>query len=734
MSWLGSILGRKADGGPADGNGARVAEAAPPGPGPGTGTTAAAAEQVPLARADNPIRTVDDDALGRGKLAEVFCRNVLRLDPSEGLVVGVLGPWGSGKTSFVNLARQHFADSSVAVVDFNPWMFSGAEQLVQAFFAELSAQLKVKPGLEDVGAKVEEYGELFSNLAWLPLIGPWIEGGKGLTKLVASLLQRKKSGVGGQRDRVSKALREVKRPIVVVIDDIDRLSTPEIRDMFRLVRLTASFPNLIYLLAFDRRRVEAALTDDGFPGRSYLEKILQVSFDLPSIPDHVLDKQVFNALDRLLSDEGYPGTFDEQLWPDVYMEVVKPLIANMRDVRRYAVAVAGTVSDLQGQIAMVDVLALEAVRVFLPDVFVRLPSMVLTLTATSEAYDNQANNDAAKGQIESLIQAAALHSAVVTALIERLFMAAQRHLNRMRYGPEWSQQWRRARRVAHADFLRLYLERVAGQGLIAFNLGEQAWATMPNQAAFEDFLASTPRNEVIDVIRSLEAYEDEVSADRVLPGVVALLNVIPELPEVDRGFFGIGKEMTVGRVIYRLIRSQNSSDFVEQVARRALPQLRTLSAKLQLIEMIGHRENVGHKLVPEGVANDLLAIWSREVQNAPADRLAAEPGLLRTLYVARRETPPGGKPIEVPDDTRVAKAMLQSAKGQSRSQSFGSRAVKVRSHLAWDALAEVYGGEDVLRARIEQLRLAHPEGMEDLLALADRYLSGWRPKDFGDDD
>lgn len=57
--------------------------------------------------------------------------------PAEGLVVGVLGPWGSGKTSFVNIPRQSFARAEISVVDFNPWMFSGAEQLVSAFFTEL---------------------------------------------------------------------------------------------------------------------------------------------------------------------------------------------------------------------------------------------------------------------------------------------------------------------------------------------------------------------------------------------------------------------------------------------------------------------------------------------------------------------------------------------------------------------------------------------------------------------
>ncbi len=67
------------------------------------------------------------------------------------------------------------------------------------------------------------------------------------------------------RDQITKELRALAEPIVVVIDDIDRLTTPEIREIFKLVRLTASFPNIVYVLAFDRARVEQALTEDGVP-------------------------------------------------------------------------------------------------------------------------------------------------------------------------------------------------------------------------------------------------------------------------------------------------------------------------------------------------------------------------------------------------------------------------------------------------------------------------------------
>jgi predicted KAP-like P-loop ATPase len=358
------------------------------------------------------------------------------------VVVGVLGPWGSGKTSFINLARAEFSSKAVTLVDFNPWMFSGTEQLVQSFFGELAAQLRVRPTLAEIAAAVEQYGDIFSGVAWLPIVGPWIERGKSATKALGKVLQRRKQGVGVQRQKLEKILVRLERPIVVVLDDIDRLQNSEIRDIFKLVRLTASFPNVVYILAFDRMRVEGALSETGVPGRDYLEKILQVSIDLPAVPEAQLYEQILASTQEALSGIENAGPWDDQILPDIFAEIVRPLIRNMRDVRRYASMLRGTVIGLNGQVSLADVLALEAVRIFLPDVFGLLHSSISALTTTSGAsYGMRAEPSHLKSTIDGLVSAGNTHQEVVRSMITRLFPAAIRHLGGSHYGPEWKREW-----------------------------------------------------------------------------------------------------------------------------------------------------------------------------------------------------------------------------------------------------------------------------------------------------
>jgi len=677
--------------------------------------------------ADNPITEPEQDALGRAKFAQSFADRILNLDSSDGVVVGVLGPWGAGKTSFVNLVRARLNQCGIPVLEFNPWMFSGADQLVQSFFIELSAQLKLCPGLTKIGELVDSYGEAFSGLVWLPLVGPWIERGKAVTKLFAKLLQRRKEGIRATHSKLREALEKLKNPIVVVLDDVDRLTTPEIRDVFKLVRLTANFPKLIYVLAFDRIRVEQALGEHGIPGRDYLEKILQIGIDLPAVPDRVLQSQLLKAIDGALTGVENPGRFDESAWPDVFMEVIRPLIGNMRDVRRYAAAIHGTVRDLDGQIALVDVLALEAVRVFLPDVFGRIHFAVSALTNTSDGYGHWGNSRNLEAQIKALMEIAGERKEIVRNLIRRLFPAAERHVGGTHYSDDWKHRWLRERRVAHEDVLRFYLERVVSDGLESIADAENAWVRMTDREALDSYLRSLPVDRIQDVISSIEAYEDQFTPEHVVPATVVLLNLLPDLPERQLGMLDVETRWVVLRVVYRLVRVLKDGQAVEAAVREILQNVRSLSSQLELITIVGYRENAGHKLVSEDAARAFEKEWRASVRGASAETLEKETELLRTLLRTMKDAGPDEPALEIPDSPAVTRALLKAARGEIRSQFMESRFIRRRPCLAWKELIELYGDEVILRQRIDALRVSGQSDLTDVLELADKYLSGWRP-------
>ena len=358
----------------------------------------------------------------------------------------------------------------------------------------------------------------------------------------------------------------------MVIDDIDRLESTEIRDIFKLVRLTASFPNIIYVLAFDRARVEDALRQSGFDGRAYLEKIVQLGIDVPEVSSSVMLQLIGESLGAAVGDVDVSPRFDQNAWPDVLMEIVRPLVKNMRDVSRYSAAVRATVRTLGTQIELVDVLALEAVRIFIPDLFAALARGRDGLTTpSSDGLSARFDDPSLKASVDAVLAAGAQYPEVTKSLITRLFPGACRHIGNNSHGSSWLPQWLRTRRVAHPDVFALYLERVSNANLRAFSYAERAFAVLDDEVALEALLRECDANELEDVVRSLEAFESEYPVAAVVPASRVLLNLLPNMPERPRGMMSfIDARLVVVRVVLRLLRRLDSPEKVMEATSQIL--------------------------------------------------------------------------------------------------------------------------------------------------------------------
>jgi hypothetical protein len=487
---------------------------------------------------------------------------------------------------------------------------------------------------------------------------------------------------------------------VVVIDDIDRLQSNEIRDIFRLVRLTANFPHVIYLLAFDRSRVEMSLDEAHDSGRSYLEKIVQKSIDVPAAPTSLLLDQLVRALNSSFGDLGDDVPLNQARWPDVLAEIIAPLVRNMRDVRRYASSARGTVRFLAGKIDLVDLLALEAIRLFRPDYFRAIIESQEALTDVSEGLYARSRDPELKGSIERAFSTAndPRDQQLFAAIINRLFPAAQRHLGGANYHTSWGRSWIKERRVAHIDVLTLYLERFETETLENLTDAERAFTLLGDRSAFEAFLTTIAPDRRVGVIAALENFEGHFPPDAVPQAVPVLLNVLPTLEDRPRGMFAFSVRIVVARVVLRMFDALNDRSAVEAVIDGIVSAVATLSSQLEVVRIVGYQENAGHKLVEPQTAARLEQSLVDDVRARTPAALTQEWDLLRLLLWAQSRLPEGERILPRTSDPELNAKLLTSAKGETQSQSVGSRAIARTTTLAWDSLLLLYGGDEELRA------------------------------------
>ena len=108
----------------------------------------------------------------------------------------------------------------------------------------------------------------------------------GIAKFLGKILNKsgeelKKKEITEIRKELICKLKESRNKFVVFIDDIDRLDGEEIRDIFKIIKAVGDFPNVVYVLSFDRTVVFESLKNvqPGLPGEEYIEKIVQVIFE-----------------------------------------------------------------------------------------------------------------------------------------------------------------------------------------------------------------------------------------------------------------------------------------------------------------------------------------------------------------------------------------------------------------------------------------------------------------------
>jgi predicted KAP-like P-loop ATPase len=690
--------------------------------------------------ADNAITTPEQDELGRLGLARQIAVQVLGTRAEEGFVIGLLGPWGSGKTSILNLLTgilRNEAPGQVVVIGFNPWLFSGAEQLVARFFAELSATLKLREGAwaKQLGGLLTAYGELLEPAAFIPGLGPGAGVVGRLFRSAGGYLQQrhKAPSVEAKRAELRKALANSAKRILIVLDDIDRLNDAEIRDVMRLVRLVGDFPNCIYLLAFDRERVEAALGEPaGGDGRAFLEKILQFVNEVPPARRSDLSAILVRGI-QSIADAAKPGPFDLELWQNVYALGIFPLFTTMRDIRRYLNGVRMTLAAVGEEVAVVDVLALEAIRILRPDVFALLPGAVEALTTTSSDYGREPDA-AQKAQLEKILETAADDRRAIEELLTRLFPACQQHLKNTQFGSTFLKQWSKARRVAHERMLRFYLERSYPQDTLPNAVITKFYDALGNEAQLSRVLDELDPAALQHVLERLEDFEDDYPLEAVESACAALLRQLPRLPDDRTSFFSFGPEMKVERVVYRLLKRVSDQVALDGIIVRLVsrPDL-SLRARRVLVLMSGHHPNAGHRFLSQERSSELEKRLASAIASADVNVLSQEGDLMRlVVWVEEHGTHPEQEQLRIHlDEDPVFLNLLVSCLSESRSQKLSDVAVRREQVLAWDFLEKSFGAE-ALKAKLDgfapELVATLPAKAQEALGLAKKYAAGWRPK------
>jgi len=543
--------------------------------------------------ADRPVATLHEDLLDRGHFVISLANAVCAWKGSESLVIAIYGPWGSGKSSVKNMvtslleSRQQSGHNAPTIVEFNPWEWSGENRLLEVFFDEIETALRTKadsPNVEDLSKKWKTYAARLTlgstalehmktaaevaGMPWIPLVLGTLSTGlkqsvplsQQAAEVHAMNSEAADESLHTLKSSLHDALRRLPSPVLVVIDDVDRLNAQEIRTLFRLVKVNADFPNMIYLLLFDRHIIEKALDDaSGDTGRSYMEKIIQAGFDLPDVRQEALDQTVSSALDDLLGSPAMKRTFDEMRWQHLYANGLRHYCSSLRKVRRFVSSLSFQVGlyihDSELEVNVIDLIGVEAIRVFEPTLYRTLAGNPHLVFGQSWLSHKRESKEEEIKRLESLVSSVSSTSRSASiGILEELFPQIYWLHKGHGHGLGFENGWLRDLRICHREMFGRFFAMALPPKDISLSVLDSIIKNASDRDLLREHLSNLQANNLLPrTLERLEAYIDRLDLSEAVPFVTALFDIGDSIPSEYEGLFGLGPDMTACRIIHHYL-------------------------------------------------------------------------------------------------------------------------------------------------------------------------------------
>lgn len=287
----------------------------------------------------------------------------------------MVGPWGSGKTSLANAAAACLAkDHGWKTAAFEPWAYGDYQSMLDGFFSTLRKQLGDKKLAK---SKRKTLSKFFQSVAPFGAIGGAFGMPlQGIFSGIASVSSKREDFLS-TRAAANKIFAASPKPILIIIEDIDRLDSIELMNCFKLIRLLGELDNVYYLLCYDEKTVVDVMQKTDVIGvggtaraRAYLEKINQVRVDVLDLYGEEQERLWKSRLNEFTSKHGLElehgdATRIGLMWDQVF----KPYLRSPRALNRFVLQLKSMWESIAGEVNIPDFVAITFLRTFETDLF-----------------------------------------------------------------------------------------------------------------------------------------------------------------------------------------------------------------------------------------------------------------------------------------------------------------------------------------------------------------------------
>lgn len=231
------------------------------------------------------------------------------------------GNWGSGKTVFLRYIETKLREKHQEVIWFNPWKCQSIQQINIDFFNLLTGVLKQYDS--SLAKPILKYSDLLDS----------VEAPK-IIEYIINLFSSQEDSMSELKEHIIESLSENKVTIYILIDDLDRMDADEILTVIGLLRNTANFPYLKYVVGCDRDYLLEKLKEKNIE-QDYLQKIFMAEFYLPEIYAVAPYYEECRKDIEKMTQDVFVHNFFEGLYGNK-PSIINQVLGNIRQAKRFA--------------------------------------------------------------------------------------------------------------------------------------------------------------------------------------------------------------------------------------------------------------------------------------------------------------------------------------------------------------------------------------------------------------
>ncbi|CAM4322733.1 P-loop NTPase fold protein [Zobellia nedashkovskayae] len=324
-------------------------------------------------QSDVPINKINDDKLGYEPYVKNLGKIILNESFSKAFSIGLVGPWGNGKSSIFDLIKSEIEDNEKVLrdnifIDFQPFLNHNEYDIINEFFILLSNQLSKFDG--NISNEILNYSQKLNDLYQ----------SKSLINFVSKSTNTQENLAAKELyNKINESLTRINKKIIVFIDDLDRLNGDEIIQVLKLIRNTGNFKNTIFIVAMDKDYVLQRLkSSDHILNSAYLEKFFQLEIYLPEIDNNLLRENFLEIFELAQDTESLDFALRIKEALSNSDILFNDYVKNIRDVKRYSNQIKFDYPFIKSEINLVDFINFTFLKT-------RFPSIV------NQLYEDRSN-------------------------------------------------------------------------------------------------------------------------------------------------------------------------------------------------------------------------------------------------------------------------------------------------------------------------------------------------------